>query len=689
MPLVPGVSPASLPVDTILLGRTAAAEARWTAAPAALREAIRTRGFAVTRPAHPSTRLGDFYAALRDDQMPWVITLDALFFLAHLAMDRAEADVDELVVAPSMESLLRRLDIRLAEGSRGATPDMASAFLVARGVVAVGLALLRVDYTPPRELAALVEGETSRVLSHSAVGISPWLGVPLDYSAMSPRGQADRDEKHASRFRAMAWLQGASLALEGRGEDEVRMPVDVATARTHARAALLLSRLVEHDVDAEAASAWGRIARAADVLLGEPDDATPRDLEAAATAAHLDLRRSDWFANVAAVDRVRRASARSRPARIDDGSGGAFAPAVGLEPDRPLARIAPTFRLIGPRFTPDSEVLQSLVFPVVGLLARAEPPPTSRDGRRALPSALDVAAWLGSGEARAALHDSGDDAYARYGETLDRLTRGQPAARSIARHRTPYLSSLDTLQTWVAPSAGDRVQPGATTTEWRSRKAAVALGAWTEIRHDAVSMSRIQIPEVSLPPRASGDAALPIFVEPHPEAIADLLALVRQTSRALVADGAIAPAGPADAALQEVAELLWEALGVAVHEAADQPVPPALLAAMAAFPARMRALEAALGAVGGAEVPLVVDVHTDATSGAALEEATGPVEELWIAMRVPRTHRTWLALGASVPHLELTQPMALRLTDATWAGRLGELEMPPEPVERPYFVDSR
>ncbi len=688
VPIAAGAPAAGVPVDTNALGRTASAEARWTAAPDALREAVRAHGFAVTRAAHPSSRIGDFYAALRDDHVPWVVTLDALFFLAHLAIDRAHADVDELVVAPSMRSLLRRLDVRLADASRDAPPDMASAYLVARGVVAVGLSLAVPDYVPPAPLAALVEGERSRVLSHSAVGISPWLGIPLDYSGMSPRGQADRDERHAGVFRAMAWLQGAALALEGRGEDAVTMPVDIATARTHARAALLLSRLVEHDVDAEAASAWARIARAADVLLGQPDDTTPRDLEAAATAANLDLRDSGWFANVAAVDRVRRSSARKRPARIDDGAGGAFAPA-GLDPSLPLGRIAPTFRLVAPRFTPDAAVLQSLVFPVVGLLSRAESPPTSRDGRRALPSALDIAAWLGSAEARAALHDSGDDAYAGYARSLDRLVRAQPPPRSIERHRTPYLSSIDTVQTWLAPSMGDRVQPGATTVEWRARKAAVGLGAWTEARHDAVSMARVQIPDVHMPPRGSGDPAVPVFVEPHPEAIADLLALVRQTARALVADGAIAPGGPADVCLQEAQELLWEALGVAVHESADQPVPPDLLAAMAAFPARMRALEAALGSVGGADVPLVVDVHIDETSGEALEEATGPIEELWIAMREPATHKEWLAVGASVPHLETTEAIQLRLTDGAWGTRLLDQEPPPEPIERPYFVDSR
>jgi hypothetical protein len=688
VPVVSGVSLAGLPVDTALLSRTPEAEARWVTAPQALRDAIRTRGFAVTRSAHPVVRLGDFYAALRDDRVPWVVTLDALFFVAHLALDRAYADVDTLVIAPSLMALLRRLDIRLAEGGRAAGPDMASAFLVARGVVGVALALAEPEYVAPAELSGLVDGERSRVLSHSAIGVSPWLGVPLDYSAMSPRGQADRDEKHAGLFRAVAWLQGASLALEGRGEDDVRMPVDVATARIHARAALLLSRLVEHDVDAEAASAWGRIARAGDVLLGDADDTSPRDLESAATAAGLDLRSAEWFSNVASVDRVRRGAVRSHPAHIDDGAGGAYAP-MGLDPSRPLGRIAPTFRLVGPRFTPDSEILQSLVFPVVGLLTRAEPPPTSRDGRRTLPSALDIAAWLGSAEARAALHDSGDDGYAGYANTLERLGRSRPAPRSIERHRTPYVSFLDTLQTWVAASAGDRVQPSASTPEWRSRKAAVALGAWTELRHDAIAMARVQIADVHLAPRAPADTAVPIFVEPHPEAIADLLACVRQVSRALVADGAIAPAGPADVALQEVQALLWEALGVAVQEAADQPVPPAMLAALATFPARMRALEAALGTLGGADVSLVVDVHSDARSAAALEEGTGPVEELWVAMREPGTHREWLAAGASVPHFEMSQPAALRPTDSSWAARVGEAAPPPEPLERAYVVDSR
>ncbi len=58
-------------------------------------------------------------------------------------------------------------------------------------------------------------------------------------------------------------------------------------------------------------------------------------------------------------------------------------------------------------------------------------------------------------------------------------------------------------------------------------------------------------------------------------------------------------------------------------------------------------------------------------------------------MREPGTHREWLAIGASVPHFEMSQPAALRPTDTSWGARVGEAVPPPEPLERAYFVDSR
>ena len=690
VPVVEGGKPLELPVDVAQIARSPGGDTRWTAAPRALREAVVARGFAVTRVAHPEARLGDFYASLRDDRVAWVLTLDAMFFVTHLALDRAMADVDARLLAPALATMLRRLDLRLAAESRGARADMAPSYLVARGVVAVALALLQSNYVAATELTPLVDGEKARVLTHVGIATSPWLGVPLDYSAMSPRGAADRDEAHAGWFRAVAWLEGAALALEGAGEGAVRSSVDVGTARVHARAALLLARLLDYDVDAEAASAWDRVERAGELLVGDADDPTPRDLALAAAARKLDLRNGDWFSNVAMVDPVRHAAAKAREARVDDGSLGSIAPPEGVDPRLPVGRLAPGFRLVGPRTTPDGELLQSLVFPLVGAFYGHEPAASTREGVRALPTALDVAAWLGSSEARAQVHAGRDDAYARYPETLDRLMHARPPDGSLERHRTPYLSMLDAMETWLRPSIGDGVQPGAATPDGRTRKAEVALGAWTELRHDATAMARVQVLDLRLAPRTPAESPVPVFVEPHPEAIAKLLAFVRQTERALVASGILAKGTPGVAVLDEVDDLLWTALGVAVHEASDRVVPPALLRALGAFPARLRALETSLAASGAADVPLVVDVHTDRPSGMALEEVLGRIEELWTVVREPETHRLWLALGASIPHAELAQPMAQRASDASLRARIAaEGDAPPDSLEQVYLVKAQ
>ena len=658
-PIVPAQrAPPELPVPVAQLVRAPGLDAKWEAAPAAMRDALLARGFALSRGVQPRARLGDFYVALRDDQIPVVVTLDALFFLAHLALDRAFADVDAHMLAPLLATLLHRLDARLSVESRAATADVAPSYGMARGLVGVALALAEPKYQPSPPLARFVAEEKTRVLSHAGAGFSPWFDMLIDYSVFTPVGMADRDSQRANGFRTASWLENTSLVLEGAGERNARGPVDVATARVHARAAMLLSRLLDHDVDSEAARAWERIERASELLIGDSDDVTPRDISDAAIRAELDPRSAAWIANVVRADRVRHAVARGR--------------------------VPPVFRLLGPRSTPDGELLQSLTFPLVGPRTAVESsnpvgatnhaePPLRFGAGRALPSSLDVASWLGSEEARAALHESGGDAYGGYQDTLDRLKLARPEDASLwsaGRHRTPYLSMIDAIETWLLPSGGDSVQPGAFTAEWRKRKAEVALATWTELRHDATALTRVPLAGPHLPPSVPGDVSVPVFVEPHPEAIAKLLGCVRQTARALVGEGALNSDSGALQVLDEVDDLLWAALGAAVHETADDGLPPPLAATLAAFPARVHALEVAIADSGAAEVPLAVAVHVDTASELALEEVTGRIEEAWMVMRQPGTNRLWLALGASIPHYELVQPAPQRLSDSAWRARL-------------------
>src|SRR5262249_54990854 len=79
----------------------------------ALKDAIVKGGFAGAAGAGDRARLGAFYEKLRDDKTPFVVTMDALFFLTHLAFERALAEVETQVIAPSLETILKRLDARL------------------------------------------------------------------------------------------------------------------------------------------------------------------------------------------------------------------------------------------------------------------------------------------------------------------------------------------------------------------------------------------------------------------------------------------------------------------------------------------------------------------------------------------------------------------------------------------------
>ena len=226
-----------------------------------------------------------------------MITLDALFFLVHVALDRAWANVDAYVLAPLAATMLHRIDVRLAADAMGARPDVAESFSIARSLVAVALTLAESTYEAPPAIGRCVMEERELVLAHAGTRESPCLGVLVDYSAMTPNAAFDRGDGLAGWFLSVAWLQHAALALTGIGERDARGDADVAVARTHARAALLLSRAVDPDVDNEAASAWERIERLGQRTIGDRVGATPRDVREACARAALDVSSIVWLAS--------------------------------------------------------------------------------------------------------------------------------------------------------------------------------------------------------------------------------------------------------------------------------------------------------------------------------------------------------------------------------------------------------
>jgi hypothetical protein len=693
-PVAPGPHAPDPPFTEAQIARTGGLEARWKAAPAALRDQVLRNGIATIDPATPqASRIGAMYEQWKSERVPFVVTIDALAFYTHLALERARAEVEAEQLAPSIDAVLRRLDVRLSAEARDAHADLAPAYLVARGIVAVAMALSNPSYATAADLNDAVTKEKGLVVAHAGTAQSPLLGTAVDYSAMAPRGLAEKEDARLGYFRALAWLGQAPMILAGRGEEGGPSKMSVTLARTHARAALLIARLLDHDVDAEASQAWLRVERLASFLSGPADDVTPAELGRAAVAEKLELKDAQWIANIARVDRVRHLAAQKHVTRLFDGSGG-----LRVTKDEPLdggvprdARATPSVRLFGGRVASDGEAMQRLVFPTIGLMTikPEHVPATMRDGLRALPSGLDVIAWLGSNDARDALHDSGDDAYAGYDAELDKLRGERPGADAIARHESVYASTIEAVAAIAAPSAADRAHPPAASAAWRRRKIEAALVAWTELRHGSITFTRLALAKsATAEPARTAAATGPAFVEPNPEAIAALLGAVRQTMRGLLAMNALTDDSPARAILREVDDLLWTALGVALRQANDEPLTQKESETLAAFPARFADIEARVALSGAADTPIAIDVHTDLAPARALEEAVGYADELYMVMLEPRTRKLVLAIGASLPHYEFAQPSALRLSDGAWRARLAAGSPPPrDAFAKAYAVE--
>jgi hypothetical protein len=283
-----------------------------------------------------------------------------------------------------------------------------------------------------------------------------------------------------------------------------------------------------------------------------------------------------------------------------------------------------------------------------------------------MPTGLDVAAWLGATDARAIAREV-EELGKSWDIQLDGLVHRR--AHEEARHGSVVASALEALGAYLAPSLGDGVVAAAGGAAWKRRKIEVALGGWTTLRHDALALARLPSPPTS-PAPPWPPAQTPVFVEPHPEAIAQLLAAMEQASRGLVALGALAASPAQGTVAGEAMAMLRTCLSAALHEANDEPIPAEEAAKLADLPAHLVDLEARLAPVRAADRPLVVDVHTDLAANRVLEEGIGAIDDLYMVVREPTTGRMLLTLGAAIAHHELAQPAALRMTDDEWRARI-------------------
>jgi hypothetical protein len=618
--------------------------------------------------------MGAFYMNVREQRAPYVVTVDALAYIVHVALERALAEVDESLVVPQLDALVTKLELRLGAEQRGAGMEIGEGLRLARGIVAVarGLASGQEAPPPPAELVPIVAQEIARIVAHEGAAPSALLGVSIDYARFAvPSGAA-----RPGAYRALSWLATAPLILVAQTEAppgtraSADASVGVATSRTHARAAMLLARVCEREIDPAVHEAWSRLSRLSMFVWGPPDDISPPELAQVAASAGIVLEDPKNIANVVTVDRLRHRVARGRPPLLFDGAG---AP----------GRAGISMRLLGGHAPADSVALGSLA---------SLPLP---DGARALPSTLDIPVWLGAPEARASLHEIGGDAAPGYDAALAKAIAARPAEDAPSRHASVHGSLLDVLMTWLTPREGKTRPLGSVA----AQRAAIesALATWTFIQHEGQSLSRARPVQATHPPKelhVTG-APLPAFVEAMPDVIAALTATVGQMKRGLGAVGSLPPSSHAMTTLAEVDDILRTAMRIAAHETNDEALGADDIAALASLPARLARLEEPREESGGASasaVPVVVEVFAERGGEKVLSSATGLVEPALMIVREPGSGRLVLAVGAHVAHHELIETRQTQSTDATHRANLTREKNERNvgaPIRAPYTASFR
>ena len=604
--------------------------------------------------SEPREHMGAFYTNLREQRVPYVITLDAMSYALHVAFERALAEVDDTLLAPGLDALLEALDARLTREQKGAGTEIGEALVLARAIVTVARVVAHPPGpgAPPVVLSAAASQELSRIDAHAGVATSPLLGAPIDYEAFVAPPRAG----HPDSFRALAWLSAVPLLFvaetEGRGG-----VVNVATSRLHTRVAMIFARLVQRDVDPTIEALYTHLTRLLDFVWGTPDDVTPAQLAELAQKVGVAIEDPKRVASVVTVDRVRKKVATSAHlAVVFDGSGAPERAGTG-------------FRLFGGHAPADSTALAMLVGKGIGAPTVETPPVLARDGFRTLPSALDLPAWIGAKEGRASLHAGELDAFAGYDAALARAVAMRPDDFAPSRHATVHGSLLDVTMTWLAPEPA----PARLLASPAAQRAAIesALASWTFARHDGAPLTR-PLPPRTAPPLKELDvkgAALPAFVEQAPEVIAGLVATAAQMRRGLAVVGGLPVTSPAMTSLLEVEDLLRAAMRIASRESNGEELPAEDLAVLAALPARLARLEEGSPKAPAASASVIAQLAVDPAGARVLSTATGGIEPAILIVR-DTNGDLQLVVGAHLPHYEIIETRATRSDDASHRARL-------------------
>ncbi len=444
--------------------------------------------------------------------IPNFVTVDSVLHLYHLFFNFALRRLEEQKLLPLAQQLTTKLLAQCLQTYKAApTKELKEAALKNVAYVAVAANLLGLKVSIPKEAQPMVETELQ--LIHKRAGLEKGAILPyaIDYTQFIPRGHYTRTEQLKRYFMAMMWYGLFPFTPRYR-DSEGKLHWSPVTTRQ----ALLLT----HDLyAANLQDIWDKLFTPINFFVGFADDLTPAEVKPLVEQVYGKNPSLSAFADEAKLKVFMEQFTKLRQPQIKP----KIAWIAGTLPPLPDPE-TPQLRLLGQRYTPDSEILQELCHP-----------------GRPVPCGLDVMAVLGSERAKQ-IHDAGyrvhglpknfsmtawDEYPKKRQELIERFRRLQQSEWT----RNLYWSWLWVLQSLLQPF-GEGYPSFMRTTAWQDKSLQTALASWVQLRHDTILYVKQSL-TIAEGGEGEKEKLVKGYVEPNVEAWRRFLHLIRQTRQLL------------------------------------------------------------------------------------------------------------------------------------------------------------
>ena len=587
---------------------------------------------------YTSPDISKFYTKYATSNLPIYITTDSILHLYHILFDKLLADAEEHYFFYYLQDLfayqLVEFD-KLLNSER--TSEEKEAIALAIQYIQVAQGLLFGGMASSQE----ANEEIDLIIAHSGFSKSPLFSYKEDYSPYVARGHYTHSRTLTCYFRCMMWLGRMTFLVNG-SDNRRETLVDEKTAKIQTLAAVILADSLSRYPNKKQ---YDTIYDFTSFFVGFSDDPTPVEYNNAVAKVIGKSGNIFSITRDETLNELRDYIKKLKPPAIYGGTGRieiydldvlAGAPKPELLEEKLESTMG--MRLMGQRFVPDSYITGKLVTPTIGKYLGTGNPFTEKP-IRTMPTALDIMSILGSNSANTVLSNRQLNKYENYAETSANLKYELDSLTVESWNKNLYMGWLYSLKALFAKS-GEGYQPFQQTEKWENRQLLSALGSWTALRHDSILHVKLSYGTFGYFGGASKKPRVLAYVEGEPEFWARLLALHRTMSQGIaeyqlfeVPDEEPLCQIPMSYRLSQFETLLSNIFEASIAQLENRPLERSLSTYLKNIATHINTIQGDIFKEYTTQI--VADVHTDTNTSSVLEEGTGAMMTMIVAMSEP------------------------------------------------------